>query len=482
MVACGSIPMSHLLIIDDEPAICWGLKKLGESLGLACATASSAEEGLQAAQAQRPDVIILDVRLPGIDGIAAMGTLRELAPDAPIIVITAHGDLSTAVEAVHRGAFDYLAKPFDLEQVERVLQRALDWQRSREQAIALPAASDNKLDGLIGRSPAMQEIFKRVAFVSASDACVLLWGESGTGKELLARAIHRYSRRADAPFVAVNVASLSSSLAESELFGHVRGAFTGADEAHPGLLAQANGGTLFLDEVADIPLPTQVKLLRSLEHGEILPVGGTKPIKSNFRVVSATHQDLRQKVREGTFRHDLLYRLCAFEIELPPLRTRGSDVRELAEYFAQVLRPEAVERASFSPAAMTEIERRTWPGNVRELRNAIEHALILARGEAIRPEHLPAEQMMTSPTSSGAARDDLAMLAELIQHWTQAQLASDNAGSDLYERFLQVVEPPLLQAALNKHLGQCASAARVLGLHRTTLKKKLDQYGLEFEP
>ncbi|HTN73763.1 MAG TPA: sigma-54 dependent transcriptional regulator [Pirellulaceae bacterium] len=478
--------MPHLLIIDDEPAICWGLKKLGESLQLACATASSAEEGLQLAARQTPDVIILDVRLPGMDGIAAMEKLREHAPEAPIIVITAHGDLSTAVEAVHRGAFDYLAKPFDLEQVERVLQRALDWHNTRAEQARFAeqqplTASDLRVDELVGRSPVMQEIFKRVALVSASDACVLLWGESGTGKELLARAIHRYSRRAQQPFVAVNVASLSSSLAESELFGHVRGAFTGADEAHPGLLAQANGGTLFLDEVADIPLPTQVKLLRALEHGEILPVGGTKPIQSNFRVVSATHQDLRQKVREGTFRHDLLYRLCAFQIDLPPLRSRGSDVRELAEFFTRTLRPEQAQRSFLAPNAIAEIERRTWPGNVRELRNAIEHALILARGEGIRAEHLPAEQAMDSGLSGAAARDDLALLAELIQHWTGNQFGAETNTTDLYEQFLALVEPPFLQAALNKHFGQCASAARVLGLHRTTLKKKLDQYKIEFE-
>jgi two-component system nitrogen regulation response regulator GlnG len=328
----------------------------------------------------------------------------------------------------------------------------------------------------------MQEVFKRVALVAASEACVLLWGESGSGKELLARAIHRYSRRAAGPFVAVNVASLSSSLAESELFGHVRGAFTGAEEARPGLLAQADGGTLFLDEVADIPLPTQVKLLRSLEHGEILPVGATEPIKSDFRVVSATHQDLRQKVREGTFRHDLLYRLCAFQIDLPPLRARGGDVRALAEYFVQTLRPESETRAALSPEALAEIERRDWPGNVRELRNALEHALILARGEAIRVEHLPAEQgSVAAGVAQQTAQDEAAQLAELIARWTQAQLAGEASADDLYARFLQLVEPPLLQTALNKHLGQCASAARVLGVHRTTLKKKLDEYGLEFD-
>lgn len=469
--------MPHLLIIDDEPAICWGLKKLGEELKLAPATASSAEEGLAAAAAHPPDIIVLDVRLPGMDGLTAMDRLRSVAPGASIIVITAHGDLETAVEAVRRGAFDYLPKPFALDQVQGVIERAIDFQRSRA---ALAAAEQNapprdvRLDGLVGRSPAMQEVFKRVALVAPSEACVLLSGESGTGKELMARAIHRYSRRADGPFVAVNVASLSSSLAESELFGHVRGAFTGAETARPGLLQQADGGTLFLDEVADIPLPTQVKLLRALEHGEILPVGGTQPIRSNFRVVSATHQDLRQKVREGTFRHDLLYRLCAIEIELPPLRTRGGDIRELAEHFARVFRPDRAAQA-FTPEALAEIERRAWPGNVRELRNAVEHALILARGEAIRAEHLPPEQPLETQAGSG---DDLAQLKELLERWTARQLDGDAQRDDLYARFLALVEPPFLEALLARHERQVATAARTLGLHRTTLKKKLDEYGL----
>lgn len=471
--------MPHLLIIDDEPAICWGLKKLGESQGLSCATASTAEEGIDHASQQTPDAIILDVRLPGIDGLAAMERLRPLAPETPIVVITAHGDLSTAVEAVRRGAFDYLAKPFALDQVEGVLQRALQWRETRKHATPAPESARREvtLDGLIGRSPIMQEVFKRVALVAQSEACVLLSGESGSGKELLARAIHRYSARANGPFVAVNVASLSSSLAESELFGHARGAFTGADEARPGLLAQADGGTLFLDEVADIPLPTQVKLLRALEHGEILPVGGSKPIRSNFRVVSASHQDLRTGVRNGTFRHDLLYRLCAVQIELPPLRARGSDVADLAEYFARALRPEQHLSQPFTAEALAEIQRRPWPGNVRELRNAIEHALILSRGEPIRVEHLPPEEPLV--LAAGAASDQ-SQLASLLRAWAEQQLASGTA-TDLYDQFLALVEPSLLEAALRKHHGQVAAAARVLGVHRTTLKKKLDEYGIGFE-
>ena len=315
--------MSHLLIVDDEPSICWGLGKLAESLGHSVATAASAEQGLQSATARRPDAIVLDVRLPGMSGVTAMHHFRRLLGPVPIIIITAFGDLTTAVEAVRNGAFEYLLKPFDLTTAQRVIERATD-------SLTAPpaAAADARLapDGegpIVGHSAAIQEVFKRIAVVAPSDACVHLRGESGTGKELAARAIHRYSRRSSGPFVAVNVASLSESLAESELFGHARGAFTGAQEPRTGLLEQAHGGTIFLDEVADIPLPVQVKLLRVLEHGEILPVGANRPVQSDFRLISATHQDLRQRVAEGRFRHDLYFRLITFEIEIPPLRQRG---------------------------------------------------------------------------------------------------------------------------------------------------------------
>jgi two-component system nitrogen regulation response regulator GlnG len=245
--------MPRLLVIDDEEAICWGLAQLGKRLGHEVLTASSAEQGLELAAAHPPDAVLLDVRLPGMDGLTALPRLRELAPAAPVIVMTAHGDLGTAVEAVRQGALDYIAKPFDLAQIERLIGRAL----AHPVAKALEAI-DVQADGLVGRTAAMQEVFKRIALVAPSDACVLLSGESGTGKELVARAIHRYSRRSAGPFVAVNVAALSPTVAESELFGHVRGAFTGADQSRTGLLVAADGGTLFLDEVADIPLPVQV--------------------------------------------------------------------------------------------------------------------------------------------------------------------------------------------------------------------------------
>lgn len=481
--------MPNLLVIDDEQAICWGLAQLGKRLGHHVATASSAEQGLQLAERDRPEVVLLDVRLPGMDGLTALPRLKELVPSAAVIVMTAHGDLSTAVEAVRQGAFDYIAKPFDLAQIEKLIQRAL----AQPQASA-PASIDTAADGLVGRTSVMQEVFKRIALVAPSDACVMLAGESGTGKELVARAIHRYSRRSSGPFVAVNVAALNSTLAESELFGHVRGAFTGADQPRTGLLVEADGGTLFLDEVADIPLAVQVKLLRALEHGEVMPVGSGRTVPTNFRLITATHQDLPTKVRGGDFRLDLFYRLSTFQIELPALRQRREDIPPLVDWFVRQFSTNR-SPASVSREALAELCDRDLHGNVRELRNAIEHALILAQGGVILPEHLPPPMPpLVSTTSSesaagnalrgsadAAASSEIEQLRKLIEVWARERLRSGAQAEKLYDEFLALVEPPFLEAALRKHHNQCASAARVLGIHRTTLKKKLDQYGIAGE-
>ena len=474
--------MSRLLVIDDEQAICWGLAQLGQRLGHEVQTASSAEQGLERAAQQPPDLVLLDVRLPGMDGLAALARLRELAPTAPVIIMTAHGDLGTAVEAVRQGASDYVAKPFDLAQIERIIRTSLD-----RPATTAASPLSPQTDGLAGRTPAMQEVFKRIALVAPSDACVMLSGESGTGKELVARAIHRYSCRSSGPLVTVNVAALSPALAESELFGHVRGAFTGADQPRQGLLAQADGGTLFLDEVADIPLGVQVKLLRALEHGELMPVGSGQAVPTSFRLITATHQDLPAKVRRGEFRHDLYYRLATFQIELPPLRSRREDIPPLVEFFVQQLAPSGGVRVS--QAALDELSARPWHGNVRELRNAIEHALILAREGVILTEHLPqplaplAQENSTEPKPPSAAVEPTTdeALRALVAAWAQEHLRGGQAASELYGELLALVEPPLLEAALRKYHNQVATAARVLGMHRTTLKKKLDEYGIAGE-
>ncbi|MGA2254388.1 MAG: sigma-54 dependent transcriptional regulator [Thermoguttaceae bacterium] len=466
--------MPHLLIVDDEQSICWGLAKLAEQKGHSATTAVSAEQGLAAAGNTRPDVIMLDVRLPGMDGLAAMQHFQEAAPGVPIVVMTAYGELSTAVAAVRNGAFDYLAKPFDLAVAQRAIESALKHNgRPLNAPVRLPPKDPAGL--IVGASPPMQEVFKRIALVAPSDACVHVRGESGTGKELVARAIHRYSRRAAGPFVAVNMASLSPTLAESELFGHVRGAFTGAEQSRKGLLEQAGGGTIFLDEVADIPMALQVKLLRVLEFGEIVPVGGDRAVQGDFRMISATHQILQHRVAEGTFRHDLYFRLITFEIEVPPLRQRREDIGPLAEHFLDVLADRNPgPRPTVSPEALAELRQREWFGNVRELRNAVEHAMILARGGIIAREHLPPPVL---PAGLGHVGPEEA-IAMLIRTWTEAQLNGAGEVQDLYERLLYLVEPPLLKAALQHAGGQCLAASRHLGLHRTTLRKKLDELGI----
>ena len=467
--------MSNLLVVDDEQSICWGLSKMGESLGCKVTTASSAEIALELAGEIQPDVIVLDVRLPGMDGLTAIDQLRMRVGDVPIIVITAYGDLQTAVSVVRNGAFDYITKPFTLEQVRHAVLRAVN-RDNHENACA---SYNAPVEGIVGRTPVMQATFNRIALAAAADTCVLLAGESGTGKELASRAIHRYSRRVDGPFVAVNVAALTPSLAESELFGHVRGAFTGADRSHNGLLAQASGGTLFLDEVADIPMPIQVKLLRALDSGEVVPVGGTTPITTDFRVVAATHQDLLKKIADGTFRHDLYFRLAAFHIELPPLRERRDDIPDLVQHFVARIRGDSAgDHPVVSHEALAELQRRPWFGNVRELRNVVEHALIVARGGAILPEHLSTPITAELVQGEGRESSSLEQIHELIYDWANEAINDPARSSQAYDELLKIVEPPLFKAAIEKHGGNCAAAARELGMHRVTLRKKLDLYGI----
>ncbi|WP_428303554.1 sigma-54-dependent transcriptional regulator [Lacipirellula sp.] len=464
--------MSKILVVDDEPSICWGLSRLAEGLGHQVQVASSAEQGLSAAKEFHPELIVLDVRLPGVDGLTAMKLFRSLNEQTPIIVITAFGDLKTAVTAVEQGAFEYILKPFDLHEIRTAIERSL----RRTPAAAVEAVNDAAsagLEGMLGRSPAMQAAFKRIALAAASDAAVLLKGESGVGKELAAQAIHRHSPRASGPFVAVNMGALNTTLGEAELFGHVEGTFTGATQTRRGLLAQANGGTLFIDEVADIPAPIQAKLLRALDQDEVLPVGADQPVKTQFRIVSATHQDLHQLVERGEFRHDLFYRLCTFEIPLPALRERSQDIPLLANYFASQF---GDGRAVLAAETVDELSQRPWHGNVRELRKAIEHALVLARSGSVLPSHLPAP--LPAFQSNGGKMSPEGRLNEAVTELAQQLLKNPELNGDVYYRFLQVVEKPLLATALSQAGNQCAPAARVLGLHRTTLKRKLDQHGI----
>ncbi len=468
--------MSKLLIVDDEESICWGLSQLGESHGHQVVTASTAEQALSLAETERPDVVVMDVRLPGMDGLTAMQGLYDRIGPVPVIVITAYGDLQTAVEAVRKGAFDYIVKPFDLNQMEQVLEKAVNESRREE----LMPGEPRQLEGLVGSTPEMQNVFKSIALVAGSEASVLLSGESGTGKELAAQAIHRFSERSAGPFVAVNIASLSENLAESELFGHALGAFTGAESARVGFLEQADQGTLFLDEVADIPLSIQIKLLRALEEGEVLPVGSNKRIKTSFRVIAATHRNLEALIRQGKFRHDLYFRLCTFQIEIPPLRKRGGDIRVLAEFFLErFVDRQTGMRHRLTSETITELERRPWYGNVRELRNSIEHAALRARGGTILPEDLPTAVSKSFLGMDESDTDADTQIAALLKQWAEQQLVDPEQAANIYEKLLALIEPPVMEVALEKFHGQCAPAARCLGLHRTTLSKKLKQYGIE---
>ncbi len=461
--------MKHVLIIDDEEAVCWALQRALGREGLSVAVAASAEQGLDLARQQPPDAVVLDVRLPGMDGLKALGKLREVAPGVPAVVITAFGNLSTAVRAVEGGAFDYLTKPFDLRQALDAVRRAL--QRRPDPAAAEAVAPASTAEEIVGRGPAMQAVFKRIALVAPRDACVLITGESGTGKELVARAVHRHSPRRDRPFLPVHVAALNPNLVESELFGHVRGAFTGATQARPGLLALADGGTVFLDELADIPLAVQVKLLRVLEHGELLPVGGTQPQRLDVRVLAATHQDLARCVGEGRFRHDLFFRLNVFQLALPPLRERVEDIADLAEHFLRRFEPRALP---LEPRTLRYLESLPWFGNVRELRNALEHAAIVARGGPLLPEHFPVAGNAPGPATPAEE------VSAAVRKWLadRVRAAGGAAPADLYAEFLRMAEPALLDDVLSRLGGNRWAASQWLGLNRATVRKKLAAYGL----
>ena len=456
--------MSRILVVDDEQAICWSFRELLTEEGHEVATASTAEEALRLASSSKFDAVVLDVRLPGMDGLTALPWLREKLGNAPVVVMTAFGDLDTAVKAVEAKAFDYLIKPFDLDQASNVVRRALEASRAPKMIVSSPIVSAAEDGSLIGSSPAMQSLFKAIAMVAAADVPVLVTGESGTGKELVARALHRYGTRRNGPFVPVGLPSLSPTLVEAELFGHAKGAFTGATAERKGVFELASGGTVLLDEIGDASPALQVKLLRAIEHREVTPVGDARPKPVDLRIVAATHRNLPEMVAAGTFREDLYFRLAAFPIRVPALRERLDDLPALALHFLGRCRS---GDASLSHDVLKCLRERPWVGNVRELRNAIEHATIMARGGIIRPEHLP--QPGVGETRLGSD------LPSAVSAWIQTVGNED----DLHARFLADVEPPLLRAVLDRCGGNRAAAAQKLGIDRATLRLKLRRYGLE---
>jgi DNA-binding NtrC family response regulator len=467
--------MSRILVVDDEASICWAFRESLGDEGHQVEVAASVEEGLRIAAGGPLDAVVLDVRLPGVDGLTAMGAFRERVGPAPIIVITAFGNLETAVRAMEGGAFDYLVKPFDLDLATSVVSRALE---SRGAESPVPGALSTALEpeALIGRSPAMQNLFKRIALVAAAEVPVLITGESGTGKELVARAIHRHSPRRPGPFVPVNLAALSPTLVERELFGHLKGSFTGANQDRPGLLELASGGTLLLDELGDIPPDLQVKLLRVIEHRAFTPVGDSRPRPADIRVLAATNRPLGELMAAGRFREDLYFRLSVFPIHLPPLRDRLDDIPALAEHFLRQARLPDVADTRLTPAFLAALRERSWAGNVRELRNAIEHAAIVARSRTLAPDHLPPATLPGGAPPRSTASD----LSERLVEWTRRQIAQPPNTNDhaLYDRFLELIEPPLLEAVLEHCRNNRAAAAEMLGIHRATLRQKLRKYGM----
>jgi len=471
--------MSHVLVVDDEPAICWGFRELLRGEGHEVTIASSAEEALKVAPKCLPDTIVLDVRLPGMDGLSALKQLKAKSNDAPVVVMTAFGNLETAVRAVEEGAFDYLTKPFELSDANDVVRRALEHRHATRTASPEGDSDDAALaETIVGSSPAMQAVFKQIAFVAQSDAPVLITGESGTGKELVARAIHRHSPRSSEPFMPVSLAAMNEASVESELFGHVKGAFLGATAERKGILEIAGSGTILLDEIGDVPTAVQLKLLRTIEHQEIVPVGSAEPRQCGFRVVAATNRDLGRLIEEGLFREDLYFRLGVVKIELPPLRERPEDIPDLARHFLSLMAGKSTD-GTLSSSALLELSGRPWPGNVRELRNAVEHAAIMSRGGTIEASHLPPAD---STTTRSASSSDV--LQREIVRWASEQLQPlDGAGSEaaLYEDVLQLVEPPLLNAVLAHCRNNRAAAARLLGLHRATLRQKLKNHGITGE-
>jgi two-component system nitrogen regulation response regulator GlnG len=460
---------ARVWVVDDEPGICSALGRFFERRGDACRTFARAEEALAAAAADGPpDLAFVDVRLPGMSGLDALDRLRALVPAPEVVVVTAHGTLDVAVEAMRRGALDYLPKPMELSAVAAVADRALAV-RAAARGPAPEGAGGDPGALLVGRSPALQEVFKRIGAVALSDVPLLVLGESGTGKEMVARAVHRASRRAAGPFEPVDCASLPESLFESELFGHERGAFTGAVERRTGRIERAAGGTLFLDEVAEIPPAAQAKLLRFLETRTFERLGGSGPVAADVRVVAATHRDLPARIREGLFREDLFYRLDVVTLRLPPLRDRPEDVPLLVAHFLA-----RGPSGGISREALDRLLAHTWPGNVRELRNAVDHAAVLARGAPILPENLP-------PSLGGeAARggDDDGLFRAAVRRLVAA---AGDGERDLHARTLARLERPLLQEVLARTGGNQVKAARLLGIHRTTLRERMERYGLGSE-
>lgn len=456
-------------LVDDDASIRWVLERALKSGGMTPRVFEAAEPALEALRGDAPDVLLTDIRMPGLSGLDLVRRLHETRPQLPIIVMTAHADLDNAVSAYESGAFEYLPKPFDIDQVVELVRRAAE-------SAAKPISGrtdDTPMPELLGKAPAMQQVFRAIGRLSRSAVSVLITGESGTGKELVARALHEHSPRSGKSFIALNTSAIPSELLESELFGHEKGAFTGADALRRGRFEQADGGTLFLDEIGDMPTGLQTRLLRVLAEGEFYRVGGQSPIRVDVRVIAATHQNLEDRVVRGLFREDLFHRLNVIRMELPPLRARREDVADLLDHYLGIAATElGVERKRIASDARAALEAYAWPGNVRELVNLCRRLTVLAPGGEIRLEDLPSE------IRGASAVVDADGWPQVLAAWAEAESLRRDA-APLLDTALPEFERTLIRVALRHTSGHRQEAAKLLGWGRNTLTRKLKELAME---
>ncbi len=470
-----------ILVADDDRAIRTVLSQALARLGHDVRTTSNAATLWRWVSEGEGDLVITDVVMPDENGLDLVPRIKKLRPELRIIVMSAQNTLLTAVKATERGAFEYLPKPFDLRELVNVVERALTVPRGGAALATETDDADEQLP-LIGRSPAMQEIYRVLARLMGTDLTVMITGESGTGKELVARALHDYGKRRAGPFVAINMAAIPRELIESELFGHEKGSFTGAMARGVGRFEQAQGGTLFLDEIGDMPLEAQTRLLRVLQQGEYTTVGGRTPIRADVRIIAATHRDLRQLIRQGLFREDLFYRLNVVPIRLPPLRERTEDIPALARHFFAEASNEGLPAKSLDQAAMDRLKTYRWPGNVRELENLVRRLAALYSQEVIGVDAIEAELAEASPVQGAAEANGEENLSAAAERHLRDYFAAHKGGlppSGLYDRVLREIERPLIQLSLGATRGNQLRAAELLGLNRNTLRKKVRELDID---